>query len=497
MPNSGKYKRTNEDNSPEPESQVPFEAFIRPPLRAIDKYAEPKISWLSHRYTVAVMAFLGFAVIYGTRFNLMMARMYFDNIKPENETRLHWSTANNLDSFSLLSNLVAQLPGGLLAYKFPSNKVFGLGVVCSAVLNILIPLVTEHQKILVTFYFLQGFAQGLTIPALFGIWRFWSPTFERSKLTTIALSGMYAGMMLGTIVCEHLSTSIHPTIMFIFFGLLGILWYGFWYWLVLEKPRNHPTITEQELMYIEKSLGESAKHQAPCIPWIKIMTSLPVFAIVIATFCQKWSYYTLGYYQSRFLRHTFSFKINEDGLIAILPYIMMLIILLLGGFLSDFLRQKRILSTTNVRKFFLCVSFIVQGVCLLYLPNVHTAPKALLLILGCKAMSGFAVSGFIVNHLDIAPRYASIIMGISNTVGFVAGIACPILTDLMTFDQTDKGVWSTVFSSAGGLLIAGAVLYVILSSGQLQSWAEPKREEQKDLSEIPAENSLRNDTKEV
>lgn len=50
-------------------------------------------------------------------------------------------------------------------------------------------------------------------------------------------------------------------------------------------------------------------------------------------------------------------------------------------------------------------------------------------------MSGFAVSGFIVNHLDIAPRYASIIMGISNTVGFIAGLAYPIVTDLMTFDQ--------------------------------------------------------------
>ena len=59
---------------------------------------------------------------------------------------------------------------------------------------------------------------------------------------------------------------------------------------------------------------------------------------------------------------------------------------------------------------------------------------AVLIILACKAFSGFAVAGFIVNHLDIAPRYASIIMGISNTFGFIAGIACPIVTDLMTYD---------------------------------------------------------------
>ena len=80
MPNSGKHNQTNDEDSPEPESQVPFEAFIRPPLRPIDKYGEPIISWLSHRYTVAFMAFLGFVVIYGTRFNMKMARTYFDNI---------------------------------------------------------------------------------------------------------------------------------------------------------------------------------------------------------------------------------------------------------------------------------------------------------------------------------------------------------------------------------------------------------------------------------
>ena len=99
--------------------------------------------------------------------------------------------------------------------------------------------------------------------------------------------------------------------MFIFFGLLGIIWYGFWYWLVLEKPRDHPTITEQELMYIERSLGKSAKLTVSGIPWIKILTSFPVYAIIIATFCQQWSYYTLGYYQSRFLEDMFAFRINE------------------------------------------------------------------------------------------------------------------------------------------------------------------------------------------
>ena len=42
------------------------------------------------------------------------------------------------------------------------------------------------------------------------------------------------------------------------------------------------------------------------------------------------------------------------------------------------------------------------------------------------------LTGFNVNHLDIAPRYASILMGMSNGVGTIAGMICPIATEMLT-----------------------------------------------------------------
>lgn len=43
-----------------------------------------------------------------------------------------------------------------------------------------------------------------------------------------------------------------------------------------------------------------------------------------------------------------------------------------------------------------------------------------------------SLSGFNVNHLDIAPRYASILMGISNGVGTLSGMVCPLIVGAMT-----------------------------------------------------------------
>ncbi len=42
------------------------------------------------------------------------------------------------------------------------------------------------------------------------------------------------------------------------------------------------------------------------------------------------------------------------------------------------------------------------------------------------------LKGFNVNHLDIAPRYASILMGISNGVGTLSGMVCPLIVGAMT-----------------------------------------------------------------
>lgn len=47
-------------------------------------------------------------------------------------------------------------------------------------------------------------------------------------------------------------------------------------------------------------------------------------------------------------------------------------------------------------------------------------------------VSNLYCSGFNVNHLDIAPRYASILMGISNGVGTLSGMVCPLIVGALT-----------------------------------------------------------------
>ena len=48
------------------------------------------------------------------------------------------------------------------------------------------------------------------------------------------------------------------------------------------------------------------------------------------------------------------------------------------------------------------------------------------------AFCGFEFNGYLVNPLDIAPRYAGIMIGLARTIGATAGFASPFLVTLIT-----------------------------------------------------------------
>lgn len=104
----------------------------------------------------------------------------------------------------------------------------------------------------------------------------------------------------------------------------------------------------------------------------------------------------------------------------------------LGGLLADNVRKKGILTTTAVRKIFNCGGFGMEALFFVVVAYAKTAVAATVALTFGVAFSGFAISGFNVNHLDIAPRYASILMGMSNGIGTIAGLICPIAIDNIT-----------------------------------------------------------------
>ncbi|KAJ8563724.1 hypothetical protein K7X08_032176 [Anisodus acutangulus] len=82
-------------------------------------------------------------------------------------------------------------------------------------------------------------------------------------------------------------------------------------------------------------------------------------------------------------------------------------------------------------------------------------------------------AGFAVNHMDIAPRYAGIVMGDSNTAGTLAGIVGVDLTGRLLeaakateLDLSSLDSWKAVFLIPGVLCIFSSFVFLVLSTGE-------------------------------
>lgn len=104
------------------------------------------------------------------------------------------------------------------------------------------------------------------------------------------------------------------------------------------------------------------------------------------------------------------------------------ILLGVSGYLADWTQVKGYLTTTQVRRYFNCGAFLAQTVFMMLAAYLLEPTISVVCITIAVGLGAFAWSGFAVNHLDVAPQYASILMGISNTFATIPGIVSPLLT---------------------------------------------------------------------
>ncbi|KAL7982502.1 hypothetical protein Chor_010100 [Crotalus horridus] len=427
----------------------PVQATTKPPL--FDCYC----CGLPKRYIIAMMSGLGFCISFGIRCNLGVAivemvnnNTVYINGKPETEkAQFSWDPeiVGLIHGSFFWGYIVTQIPGGFIANKLAANRI------------------------------LQGLVEGVTYPACHGMWSKWAPPLERSRLATISFCGSYAGAVVAMPLAGVLVQYIGWSSVFYIYGIFGIIWYMFWLLQAYESPAVHPTISTEERIFIETSIGGAnlINTNKFSTPWKQFFTSMPVYAIVVANFCRSWTFYLLLISQPAYFEEVFGFAISKVGLLSAVPHMVMTVIVPIGGQLADFLRSSRILTTTAVRKIMNCGGFGMEATLLLVVGYSHTRGVAISFLVLAVGFSGFAISGFNVNHLDIAPRYASILMGISNGVGTLSGMVCPLIVGAMTKHKT-REEWQNVFLIAALVHYSGVVFYAIFASGEKQEWADPE-----------------------
>ena len=151
---------------------------------------------------------------------------------------------------------------------------------------------------------------------------------------------VYSGAQAGTVLSLPISGLLCSTYgwpsVFYVFGLLGIVWWVAWCWLVADSPDSHPRIDESERRYIVTSLAASkARLPSTAVPWLAILSSPSVWALTTAHVAQNYGFYTLLTELPTYMANVLHFNIRDNSLVSALPYLAMLAVSLTVTRLAD------------------------------------------------------------------------------------------------------------------------------------------------------------------
>lgn len=133
----------------------------------------------------------------------------------------------------------------------------------------------------------------------------------------------------------------------------------------------------------------------------------------------------------------------------------------IGGWIADTLVSRGV-SVTTVRKLMQTLGFLGPAFCLTQLQHVHSLPGAVACMMGAQGFDAFSQSGLYSNHQDIGPRYAGVLLGLSNTAGVLAGV----LGSLATGYILAHGTWTDVWRVAVMFYLVGTVIWNVFSTGE-------------------------------
>ncbi|CAG9763216.1 unnamed protein product [Ceutorhynchus assimilis] len=464
------------------------------------KLAVSKLFIIPQRYILGIMGFLAVVNAYTMRVVLSVAitEMVMPIVHNEtidshsclddwqmNTTFVHDTTSSNLYPWTnqqqgiILSSfywgyVLTHIPGGMIAERFGGKYSLGLGMLCTAIFTFITPFViyaTNGNWIsLVVVRVLEGLGEGTTFPALTTLLSNWVPLRERSKIGTL----VYAGSQIGTVVGNSVSGALIAAtndwaIAFYFFGAVGIVWFIFWMALCYPDPQSHPFISQKEKEYLAEHIANiSSKDKV--IPWKAILTSWPIWALVLAQIGHDWGFFTMVTDLPKYMKDVLHFNVKQNGIWSSVPYILMWIVSMSSGWLCDWLIHKGHMKISKARKFFTTLASMGPAVFILIASYVG-CDRVLAVTMFTIAMGfmGTFYCGMKVNALDLSPNYAGTIMAIVNGIGGLTGIIVPYLVGALT-ENHSLAEWRLVFWIAFAVFLVTNLAFIVFGSAKVQSW---------------------------
>ena len=294
-----------------------------------------------------------------------------------------------------------------------------------------------------------GFGEGAAFPTATRAMASWTPAGSWGFAQGI----VHAAARIGNALTPPLVTALFAfgswRGCFLILGLGTLLWPAIWMWFFRDNPRDHPSITPEQLARLpSRAIGGASRN----VPWLRLARR--ILPVTIVDFCYGWTLWLFLSWIPSFFFQNYGLNLQASASFASGVFCAGVFGDTLGGVASDRLLRKTG-SLVVARRYVIVGGFLGAFLFLLPVVLIHHLNVAAI----CLSLAFFFLELIVAPiwsiPMDIAPRYAGSASGMMNFGFGIAGIISPLSFGYLV-DRT--GGWVFPFVASLVLLPLGALL---------------------------------------
>lgn len=358
--------------------------------------------------------------------------------------------------------VLGQIPASWIVNRFGGRLVMAIALILWSAATALTPLAaqTNGLALLITIRVVMGLGEAAVTPCIYNLVAQCVPKHQQSRTMAFIIGGVPVGTIAALLIASWVLANYDWAWLFYASGAGGLLFAALWMKVIRPKvtPKTH---LDNE---INPEFAEDISYvtNINIVPWREILRSPAVLALICNHFCSNWTAYVLIAWLPTYFLAFKDLGIESVGLMSAIPWLCLFVSANLAAIFADWLIHRGV-GVTVVRKMMQVIGLIGSAIFLCVAANQSTPFAALVSLSIALAILGFTWSGFLPNHLDIAPKYADVLSGISNTAGSLPGVFGVVVTGWI-FEVT--GQFTTALVLAAVVNVVGAIIWLVWGTGE-------------------------------
>ncbi|KAG2487853.1 hypothetical protein HYH03_013570 [Edaphochlamys debaryana] len=386
------------------------------------------------------------------------------------------SVAGLVQSAFFWGYMMCQLPAGYFNSKIGGRRILPAGALLYSAATGIVPWVAATVPGLCISRALVGFGQATAPSAATDMLARVVPSSERARAVTFIFSGFHVGSIAGLLAAPWIIQHWGWQAVFTSFGALGLVWYlwfeqGIMSRIAAEEPdfearlvADSRTLTPQAEAAGAAPSSSGGAHAVsssappPDVPWRAFLRCPAVRALAYTHFANNWFHYTMLAWLPTYFVDTLSVDLLHASQTALLPPLAGILAGGAAAAIADNLISRGV-PLSAVRKGAQGTAFLLPSLLLLAAchPAVGDSPVATVAAITLSlGVSSASLAGLFCTHQDMSPKYAPILLGLTNTTAAIPGVL-GVASVGFAFEATQSWELALFLPSAFFMTTAAAV----------------------------------------